>query len=514
MVPGLAELSFGAWGEGAPAPSALTLCFPQSPWRTTRSRARAVRRGSPGKQLPAWQTSTWTRQVRLSLSPLRHRVLQLEHPKGAARGDAHHASPGGAISPRGSVLTGPSQQGRDVHPALPKAPHPPVLSIPTCFHLFILRPWSPRCPRAVPSPGDTPGCSGTAGLFPTRALRARSVPGRGAEWTSWFNIDHPGGDGDYESLEAIRFYYRGRVCERPVAIQARTTEWELPEDVGEVVHVSPKKGFRCINKEQPQGKTCSNYHIRFLCPLGECPSPPRPTHPPDPAGMLRAGGGHTHCLLVIPPTATSHRVLPELRLHQSHSLQQSALGRIILGGNAPLTELGASAGFPVNAFALPPPEHIYWSHWSSWSPCSRSACGSSGTQTRTRRCVNARLVAALKELKCKGKAVERRPCSAGPCPGRDPRHPCRHPLAPPATARCLVPVTSGSSPGPLCQWHEGSPRGRWRAAAAPRVDTAALGRSSLRLRIISLIAITEAVLVKIVWQGCAGVSRGWPGTGD
>uniref|UniRef100_A0A663E6Q7 Cartilage intermediate layer protein 2 n=1 Tax=Aquila chrysaetos chrysaetos TaxID=223781 RepID=A0A663E6Q7_AQUCH len=88
-----------------------------------------------------------------------------------------------------------------------------------------------------------------------------------AEWTSWFNIDHPGGDGDYESLEAIRFYYRGRVCERPVAIQARTTEWELPEDVGEVVHVSPKKGFRCINKEQPQGKTCSNYHIRFLCPL-------------------------------------------------------------------------------------------------------------------------------------------------------------------------------------------------------------------------------------------------------
>lgn len=107
-------------------------------------------------------------------------------------------------------------------------------------------------------------------LLPVHMLRALSTPGRGAEWTSWFNIDHPGGDGDHESLEAIRFYYRGRVCERPVAIQARTTEWELPEDVGEVVHVSPKKGFRCINKEQPPGKTCSNYHIRFLCPLGEC----------------------------------------------------------------------------------------------------------------------------------------------------------------------------------------------------------------------------------------------------
>ncbi|KAM9516333.1 cartilage intermediate layer protein 2 [Guaruba guarouba] len=177
-----------------------------------------------------------------------------------------------------------------------------------------------------------PGKSGTAGkpwkAAPSLAELDLDTAGRGAEWTSWFNIDHPGGDGDHESLDAIRFYYRGRVCERPVAIQARTTEWELPEDVGEVVHISPKKGFRCINKEQPPGKTCSNYHIRFLCPL----------------------------------------------------------------------------------------EHIYWSHWSSWSPCSRSTCGTSGTQTRTRRCINARLAAALKEIKCKGKAMERRTCSTGPCP--------------------------------------------------------------------------------------------------
>ncbi|KAK2541872.1 Cilp2 [Columba livia] len=177
-------------------------------------------------------------------------------------------------------------------------------------------------------PGKSDGGRKPWKAAPSLAELDLDTAGRGAEWTSWFNIDHPGGDGDFESLDAIRFYYRGRVCERPVAIQARTTAWELPEEVGEVVHASPKKGFRCLNKEQPQGKTCSNYHIRFLCPL----------------------------------------------------------------------------------------EHIYWSHWSSWSPCSRSACGSSGTQTRTRRCVNARLAAALKEVKCKGKAVERRACSAGPCP--------------------------------------------------------------------------------------------------
>ncbi|XP_038596661.1 LOW QUALITY PROTEIN: cartilage intermediate layer protein 2 [Tachyglossus aculeatus] len=87
------------------------------------------------------------------------------------------------------------------------------------------------------------------------------------EWTSWFNVDHPGGEGDFESLEAIRFYYRERVCPRPLALEARTTEWELPWDVGERVHSSPSKGFWCLNQEQAEGKTCSNYHIRFKCPL-------------------------------------------------------------------------------------------------------------------------------------------------------------------------------------------------------------------------------------------------------
>ncbi|XP_005534017.1 PREDICTED: cartilage intermediate layer protein 2 [Pseudopodoces humilis] len=91
--------------------------------------------------------------------------------------------------------------------------------------------------------------------------------GKGAEWTSWFNIDHPGGDGDHESLAAIRFYYGDRVCPRPVAIQARSTEWHLPAALGQVVHASPKRGFRCLHREQPPGKACANYHVRFLCPL-------------------------------------------------------------------------------------------------------------------------------------------------------------------------------------------------------------------------------------------------------
>ncbi|TEA31109.1 hypothetical protein DBR06_SOUSAS14010055 [Sousa chinensis] len=96
---------------------------------------------------------------------------------------------------------------------------------------------------------------------------ARAVPAEASEWTSWFNVDHPGGDGDFESLAAIRFYYGpARVCPRPLALEARTTDWALPSDVGERVHLNPTRGFWCLNREQPRGRRCSNYHVRFRCP--------------------------------------------------------------------------------------------------------------------------------------------------------------------------------------------------------------------------------------------------------
>ncbi|XP_006871756.1 PREDICTED: cartilage intermediate layer protein 2 [Chrysochloris asiatica] len=89
-----------------------------------------------------------------------------------------------------------------------------------------------------------------------------------SEWTSWFNVDHPGGDGDFESLAAIRFYYGpARVCPQPLALEARTTDWALPATVGERVHLNPTRGFWCLNREQPRGRRCSNYHVRFRCPI-------------------------------------------------------------------------------------------------------------------------------------------------------------------------------------------------------------------------------------------------------
>ncbi|KAI1889537.1 hypothetical protein AGOR_G00163890 [Albula goreensis] len=88
------------------------------------------------------------------------------------------------------------------------------------------------------------------------------------EWSTWFNVDHPGGRGDYEQLDAIRFYYRDRVCEKPRAIEARTTDWRPAHTTGERVHSDPSLGFWCSNAEQPIGRNCSNYAVRFLCPAG------------------------------------------------------------------------------------------------------------------------------------------------------------------------------------------------------------------------------------------------------
>lgn len=93
------------------------------------------------------------------------------------------------------------------------------------------------------------------------------------EWTTWFNIDHPGGQGDYERLDAIRFYYGERVCARPLRLEARTTDWMPAGSTGQVVHGSPREGFWCLNREQRPGQNCSNYTVRFLCPPGESERP-------------------------------------------------------------------------------------------------------------------------------------------------------------------------------------------------------------------------------------------------
>lgn len=118
-----------------------------------------------------------------------------------------------------------------------------------------------------------------------------SLSGPG-EWTTWFNIDHPGGQGDYERLDAIQFYYGDRVCARPLRLEARTTSWTPAGSTGQVVHGSPLEGFWCLNREQRPGQNCSNYTVRFLCPPGEPGQSPLPTsHQPPHRGRPGPASG-------------------------------------------------------------------------------------------------------------------------------------------------------------------------------------------------------------------------------
>lgn len=187
------------------------------------------------------------------------------------------------------------------------------------------------------------------------------------EWTSWFNIDHPGGNGDYERLEAIRFYYRERVCPRPISMEARTTDWVSAADTGEVVHSSLDKGFWCINKEQPYGRTCSNYHVRFQCPPG--------------------------------------------------SSRMADLSLIILSINIHICLYEMT--FACFVYLSLCSAQSYWSEWGEWGPCSTTLCNDVGIQVRHRTCVNSQPMPLLLVPACQGHPSERRECSTPACTGEN-----------------------------------------------------------------------------------------------
>ncbi|XP_030640805.1 cartilage intermediate layer protein 1 [Chanos chanos] len=199
------------------------------------------------------------------------------------------------------------------------------------------------------------------------------------EWTSWFNIDHPGGNGDYERLEAIRFYYRERVCTRPVAMEARTTDWVPAADTGEVVHSSLEKGFWCINKEQPYGRSCSNYYVRFQCPpvnaywtdwsaWGPCST----TACNDVGIQVR----HRKCMST---QGLSLLLKPACDGHHTERMECST-----------------------------PPCQAKWNPWGAWSSCSVT-CGK-GRRVRRRSCVRSSVT-----VQCTGRPVEVQKCGS-PCP--------------------------------------------------------------------------------------------------
>ncbi|XP_059848388.1 cartilage intermediate layer protein 1 [Hypanus sabinus] len=202
------------------------------------------------------------------------------------------------------------------------------------------------------------------------------------EWTSWFNIDHPGGHGDFERLEAIRFYYRERVCVRPTSIEARTTDWVKADQTGEVVHYSPDKGFWCVNKEQPRGRVCSNYHIRFKCPLVHT--------------RWSQWSEWSPCTA----TACGRQGVQARQRTCTDNVRFRYLTRPRCQGKA----------IEHRECNMPPCQEALWTEWGSWTACSVT-CGS-GHTLRHRNCVQ-----TSDGQTCVGRPIEVKKCTGSPCSG-------------------------------------------------------------------------------------------------
>lgn len=197
------------------------------------------------------------------------------------------------------------------------------------------------------------------------------------DWTSWFNVDHPGDDGDFETIEAIRFYYPHRLCLRPVAIEARTTEWATPKDTQEVVHTDPEKGFWCINKEQQKGYNCSNYHVRFQCPLDLLywsHWTPWSTCSPTSCGGIGIQIRRRSCITVQPAVTLSLEKCLGEATERRVCVSSSCVGR--------------------------------WSSWSAWTPCTKT-CGG-GKSVRRRIC-------SSKTPPCSGRSFQIQKCGRTLC---------------------------------------------------------------------------------------------------
>lgn len=83
-------------------------------------------------------------------------------------------------------------------------------------------------------------------------------------WTPWMNTDQPGGNGDWEALNA--YIKSGKACIRPIEVQCRTEAGVSWLDAGQVYSCNRNTGGTCVNNAQTKGEICLDYEVRFLCP--------------------------------------------------------------------------------------------------------------------------------------------------------------------------------------------------------------------------------------------------------
>ena len=88
------------------------------------------------------------------------------------------------------------------------------------------------------------------------------------EWSKFFNIDGPSDGCDCEDFSTLRQQYP-ELCSRPSAMEVRLADGEDIFGVNQIVHRSLTEGFQCYNEDQEDGKTCSDYKVRYCCPRGK-----------------------------------------------------------------------------------------------------------------------------------------------------------------------------------------------------------------------------------------------------
>uniref|UniRef100_A0A8C6WIJ6 WxxW domain-containing protein n=1 Tax=Neogobius melanostomus TaxID=47308 RepID=A0A8C6WIJ6_9GOBI len=93
-------------------------------------------------------------------------------------------------------------------------------------------------------------------------------------WTDWFDRDNSSDTGDFEILIELRKENPGKICNNPLQIHVLTIGGQPVSSTGDIIDTSDtEKGFICKNSDQKKGR-CSDYKVRFLCPIDFCAPPP------------------------------------------------------------------------------------------------------------------------------------------------------------------------------------------------------------------------------------------------
>lgn len=82
-------------------------------------------------------------------------------------------------------------------------------------------------------------------------------------WTQWLNRDVPSGMGDYEDLANFPNVCNGAA---PIGIECATVQGVDWRQTGQFYECTPSLGGVCVNSLQTDGRSCLDYHVRFLCP--------------------------------------------------------------------------------------------------------------------------------------------------------------------------------------------------------------------------------------------------------